>query len=114
MQSILASCHSTLDIAYLGMDGAAFAASAKAALDPQAQLLASPQEGTKAAQPGPSGLHSRLSVQSMHSMAAVESALSQLAGCLDAQQRLADTFISCGSASPCSRHPHAADQDPFI
>ena len=82
MQDALSACHSRLDIANLGMDDSALAASAKAALDPQAQSLTAPLQGPNAAQ------HSRLLGQSVHSIAAVEAALGQLAGFLDALERL--------------------------
>lgn len=82
MQNALCACHSRLDIAYLGMDDSALAASAKAALDPQAQPLTALSQDPNAAQ------HSRLAGQSAHNTAAVEAALGQLAGFLDALERL--------------------------
>lgn len=77
IQNALCACHATLDIAYLGMDDSALKAACKAALDPDARLLTAPipQQGK------PAG-------QSVHSVGAVQGALSQLAGFLETLERM--------------------------
>lgn len=70
------------------MDDSALAASAKAALDPAAQPLTSPIQDSNLAQHSTAGQRSRPAGQSVRSVAAVEAALGQLAGFLDALERL--------------------------
>lgn len=70
------------------MDDSALAASAKAALDPAAQPLTSSLQDLNSALHSTAGQRSRPAGQSVHSMAAVEAALGQLAGFLDALERL--------------------------
>ena len=86
-QSVLCACHSRLDTAYLGMDDSALAASAKAALDPAAQPLTPSIQDLNSAQHSTAGQRSRPAGHSVHSVAAVEEALGQLAGFLDALER---------------------------
>ena len=102
MQHDLNACHSRLDIAYLGMDDLALAASAKAALDPQPQPLTALQSDSNAAQHTVAGQHSRLPGQSVHSVAAVQAALGQLVGFLDALERL--LTVSFPVAVPIPAH----------
>lgn len=87
-QNVLCACHSRLDIAYLGMDDSALAALAKAAPDPAAQPLMSSIQDLNLAQHSTAGQRSRLAGQSVHSVGAVQAALGQLAGFLDALERL--------------------------
>ena len=70
------------------MDDSALAASARAALDPAAQPLTAPTPNLTSARHGMAGQRSRSAGQSLHSMAAVEAALGQLAGFLDTLERL--------------------------
>jgi len=69
-----------LDIAYLGMDDPALKAASKAALDPDARSLTAPISNS--AQQG------KLAGQSVHSVGAVQGALSQLAGFLEILERM--------------------------
>ena len=102
MQNTLCACHSRLDIAYLGMDDSALAASAKAALDVDAQLLTAPLQDWNLAQHSIAGQRSRPAGQSVHSVAAVEAALGQLAGFLDVLERL--LTVSFPVAVPLPAH----------
>lgn len=101
-QNVLCACHSRVDIAYLGMDDSALAASAKAALDPAAQPLTAPSPDLNLAQHSMAGQRSRSGGQSVHSLAAVEAALGQLAGFLDALERL--LTVSFPVAVPMPAH----------
>ena len=101
-QNVLCACHSRLDIAYLGMDDSALAASAKAALDPAAQPLTAPAPDSNLAQHSMAGQRSRSAGQCVHSVAAVEAALGQLAGFLDALERL--LTVSFPVAVPMPAH----------
>ena len=101
-QNVLCACHSRLQTAYLGMDDSALAASAKAALDPAAQPLTAPSADLNLAQHSMAGQHCRSAGQSVHSVAAVEAALGQLAGFLDALERL--LTVSFPVAVPVPAH----------
>ena len=104
-QNVLCACHRRLDTAYLGMDDSALAASASAALDSAAQPLTAPTPDSNLAQHSMAGQRSRSagqSVHSVHSVAAVEAALGQLAGFLDALERL--LTVSFPVAVPVPAH----------
>lgn len=101
-QDILTACHTSLDIAYLSMDDPALAASAKAALTSDAHPLTAMLQASNPAQHSTAGQRSRPAGQSMHSVAAVEAALGQLAGFLDALERL--LTVSFPVAVPLPAH----------
>lgn len=102
MQNVLCACHTRLDIAYLGMDDSTLAASAKAALDPQADPLMAPLPDSKPAQHSAAGQHSRVAGQSVHSVASVQAASCQLAGFLDVLETL--LTVSYPVAVPIPAH----------
>ena len=101
-QDVLTACHISLDIAYLGMDDPALAASAKAALTTDAHPLTTLLTDSNAAQHSTAGQRSRPAGQSVHSVAAVEAGLGQLAGFLDALERL--LTVSFPVAVPLPAH----------
>ena len=86
LQNSLCACHARLDIAYLGMDDSSLRASSTAALQPQANPLTAPEPITNN---GSTAVHAtKLLGQSVHRVAAVQTALDQLAGFLDTIERL--------------------------
>lgn len=89
MQKLLHSCHHSLDTAYLGMDDSALAAAGKAGLDPQAQPIS---QALHSAHSNGNMPHGRSALQqtnqSVHSMAAVQTALGSLSGFLEALERM--------------------------
>lgn len=92
IQNALRACHATLDIVYLGMDDSALKAVSKAALDPDAQTLTAPI--LNSAQQG------RLAGQTVHSVGAVQGALSQLAGFLETLERMLTLSFPVGVPIP--------------
>ena len=94
IQNTLCACHATLDIAYLGMDDPALKAASKAALDPDARSLTA--STSNSAQQG------KLAGQSVHSVRAVQGALSQLAGFLETLERM--LTLSFPVAAPIPAH----------
>ena len=89
MQKLLHSCHSSLDIAFLGMNNSPIAEAGQAGLDPQVQPISQAVHHTHSNGNLPHGRSALQQVnQSVHSVTAVQTALGTLSGFLEAMERM--------------------------